>query len=235
MSNQMDLKQEIRAEKGKFKTLSFGQKIAYIRDYYWIHILAVIIIAITVFAIYRTYKAQNYNTVLYAALVNNDKSVWDEDTDSYESMLSDSFEQYLGVDGEKDRVIIDNNYTLDYDRDPEMSVYSAESLVAMIYAAHLDILIGNELSLDYFCEDEDTFFYNLNEIFDDDFLEKHQDKIVYYTYTSGTTVPIAFDITNCKLCREAGLTVNPVFISVFSNTERLDTSVEYIRFILEEN
>ncbi|MDD6573240.1 MAG: hypothetical protein PUF12_12725 [Thermoflexaceae bacterium] len=233
MSNQMDLKQEIKAEKGKFKKLSFGEKITYIKDYYWMHILAVIIIAITIFAIYQTYKSQNYNTVLYTVLVNNDKSMWDEDTDSYESVLSKSFEQYLGVDGDKDRVIIDNNYVLDYDRDSEMSVYSAESLVAMIYASHLDLLIGNELSLDYFCEDEDTFFYNLDEIFDEEFLQKYEDKIIYYTYTNGTTVPIAFDITDCKLSREAELTVNPVLISIFSNTERLDTAVEYIKFILE--
>lgn len=234
MSNQMDLKQEIKAEKGKFKKLSFGEKITYIKDYYWMHILAFIIIAITIFAIYQTYKSQNYNTVLYAVLVNNDKSMWDEDTDSYESVLSRSFEQYLGVDGDKDRVIIDNNYVLDYDRDSEMSVYSAESLVAMIYASHLDLLIGNELSLDYFCEDEDTFFYNLDELFDEEFLQKYSDQIIYYTYTNGTTVPIAFDITDCKLCKDAGLTVNPVLISVFSNTERLDTAVEYIKFVLEE-
>lgn len=234
MSNQMNLKQEIKAEKSKFRQLSLGEKFNYIKDYYLIHIIAVIIIIITAFAIYRTYQSKNFNTVLYAVLINNDSSVWNEDIDSYEARLSAPFEEHLGIDGKKDRVVIDNNYILDYDRDAEMSVYSAESLVAMIYASSIDIHIGNELSLDYFCEDNDTFFYNLNEIFDEDFLEKYKDKIIYYTYTDGTCVPIAFDITDCKLTKDASLTISPVLIAVFSNTARLESAVEYIQFILEE-
>lgn len=234
MSNQMDLKQEIKAEKGKFKTLSFGQKITYIKDYYWMHILTVIILLVVIYSIYITYQAKNFNTVLYCVLVNNAKSSWDPDTDSYETALSKHFEEYLGIDGDKDRVIIDNNYILDYERDPEMSVYAAESLVAMIYGSQLDILIGDELSLDYFCEDDDTFFHPLNEIFDEEFLNRHQDKIVYHTYADGTKVPVAFDISQCSLTKKAELTVSPALISVYSNTTRLDCAKEYIQFILDE-
>lgn len=234
MSNKLDLKQEIKAEKGKFKALSFGAKITYIKDYYWMHILAAIILCVTVYAIFATYQSKNFNTVLYCAMVNNDQSVWDEDVDSYEQVLSRSFEEHLGIDGENDRVIIDNNYILNYDKDAEMSVYSAESLVAMIYGAGIDVLIGDDLSLDYFCEDDSTFFYELDEIFDEVFLEKHQEKIVYHVYADGTKVPVAFNISSCALSKEAGLTVNPALISIFSNTTRLDTAMEYIRFILEE-
>lgn len=234
MSNQMNLKQEIKAEKGKFKSLSFGEKIAYIKDYYWMHILTVIIIAVVIYSIFITYKSKDFNTVLYCALVNNEKSLWDPDTDSYESLLSKPFEEYLGIDGDKDRIIIDNNYILDYERDSEMSVYSAESLVAMIYSSQLDILIGNELSLNYFCEDDDTFFHPLNEIFDDEFLNRHQEKIIYHTYKDGTKVPVAFDISECTLTKEAALTVSPAYISVYANTTRLDTAKEYIQFILDE-
>lgn len=234
MSNQLDLKDEIKAEKKKFKTLNFDQKISYIIDYYWIHILTVIIIAITAFAIYKTYQAKNFDTVLYTVLINNDKSVWDDDTDKYELALSQSFADYIGVDNDKERVIIDNNYIIDLEKDAEMSVYSAESLVALMYGNGLDIHMGNMLSLDYFCEDEYTFFYDLRDIFDEEFLEKHKELIVTHTYKDGTEVPIAFNVTDCKLIQEAGLTVNPVIICVFHNTTRLETAVEYIEFILEE-
>ncbi len=233
MSNQLDLKQEIKEGKSKFKTLSFGQKLTYIKDYYSLHILVTIIIIITGFAIYKTYEAKNFNTVLYVALVNNDKSVWSEDDDSYETRLSNPYAASIGIDNDKDRIIIDNNYLIDYNRDSEMSVYSAESLVAMIYAANLDILIGNELSLDYFCEDEYTFFHPLNVIFEEEFLNKHQDRIVYHTYTNGTKVPVAFDVTSCKFIEDAGLTLAPVYVSVLENTNRLDAATDYIRYILE--
>lgn len=233
MSNQMDLKQEIKTEKAKFKSLSFGDKIAYIKDYYSMHILVVVIVVITIFAIFKTYEAKNFNTVLYVALVNNDKSVWAEDDDSYERKLSAPYAQHIGIDNDNDRIIIDNNYILDYDRDEELSVYSAESLVAMIYGANLDILMGNELSLEYFCEDEYTFFYTLDTIFDEELLKNHADKIIYHTYADGTSVPVAFDVTDCQYIKDAELTIAPVYVSVLENTTRLDTSIDYIRHILE--
>lgn len=234
MSNQKNLKEEIKEGKSKFKELSFGAKIGYIRDYYSIHILAVLIIIIAVFAIYRTYQTQNFETVLYAVLINNDKSVWDEDEDKYSKGLSDPFEEYLGIDGDSQRIVVDNNYILDYDRDAEMSVYSAESLVAMFYGAHMDIHIGNRLSLDYFCQNDDCFFYDLRKIFDEEFLKRHEEKIVYCTFDDGTKLPVAFDISDCKLVKESELTVSPTLIAVFFNTEHPDTAVEYIKFILDE-
>lgn len=234
MSNQKNLKEEIREGKGKFKELSFREKIGYIKDYYSIHILAAIIIIIAVFAIYRTYKEQNFETVLYTVLINNDKSIWDEDEDKYAKGLSDPFEAYLGIDGKEQRVVVDNSYILDYDRDAEMSVYSAESLVAMFYGSHIDVHIGDRLSLDYFCQDNDCFFYDLRNIFDEDFLKRHEDKIEYCTFTDGTKIPVAFDISDCKIAQELDLTISPPLIAVFFNTKRLDTAVEYIRFILDE-
>ena len=234
MSNKLDLKQEIKAEKGKFKSLPFGEKLTYIKDYYSVHIIAVVIIIIAAYAIFITYRDKNFNTVLYAVLINNDKSLWSEDVDSYEYHLSKPFADYLGIDNDKDRIVIDNNYILDTDRDEEMSVYSAESLVAMFYGKHIDIHIGNELSVQYFCQDDDTFFYPLNTIFDEEFLEKYKDRIYYHTYADGTKVPVAFDITDCSFTKDASLTVNPVLIAVFCNTERLDTATEYIRFILDQ-
>lgn len=234
MSNQKNLKEEIKEGKSKFKELSFGAKIGYIKDYYSIHIFAVIVVIIAAFAIYRTYQAQNFDTVLYAVLINNDKSVWDEDEDKYAKRLSEPFEAYLGIDGDSERVVIDNNYILDYDRDAEMSVYSAESLVAMFYSAHIDIHIGNRLSLDYFCQDDDCFFFDLRKVFDEEFLNRHEDKIVYCTFSDGTQIPVAFDISGCKLVKDAELTVSPPLIAIFFNTKRPDTAVEYVRFILDE-
>ncbi len=234
MSNQKNLKEEIKEGKDKFKKLPFGAKLGYIKDYYSIHILAVIIVIVVIFSIYKTYQAKNYETILYTVLINNDKSVWDEDEDKYSKGLSEPFESYLNIDGDSQRVVVDNNYILDYDRDAEMSVYSAESLVAMFYGAHMDVHIGDKLSLDYFCQDDDCFFYDLRKIFDEDFLKRHEDQIVYCTFSNGNQIPIALDISSCKIVKEAGLTVSPTLIAVFFNTERLDTAVEYVRFIMDE-
>lgn len=232
MSNQLDLKQEIQAEKKKFKTLSFSEKIHYIKDYYSIHILAVLILCVVVVAVYCTYQAKNYDTELYVVLVNNDKSVWDEDIDSYEQLLSNEFARHLGIDNDTRRVEIDNNYTIDYETDPEMSAYSAESLVAMIYGAHVDVLIGDQKALDYFCDEEGTFFFTLDEIFDKEFLETNKDRIIYHTPKGQSAIPFALDVTDCSFIREAGLTLDKVYIAIFANTERSETAIEYIKYIL---
>lgn len=233
MSNQLNLKEEIREGKKQFKSLSFYNKLIYIKDYYSLHILTVIIIAVVIFAAYRTYQAKNFNTVLYAVLINNDKSIWDDDTDSYESKLSDPFEEYLGIDGDADRFIIDNNYILNPDKDLEMSAYSAESLIAMIFASQVDIHIGDKLSFEYFSADDELFFYDLRELFDEDFLERHKDKIIYQLMTNGDSIPTGFDISSSQIVKDAGLTTSPTIISIFSNTTQPETAVKYIRFILD--
>lgn len=234
MSNQLNIKQEIKAEKNKFKSLPFKQKLTYIKDYYTIHIIAVIIGIIIVIACYHTYQSNNYNTVLYAVLVNNSQVIWVNEEDSYTYRMGHPFEEYLGIDGQKDRVIVDNNYILNYSKDSELSVYSSESLVAMFYNAKLDIHIGDKYSIEYFSKDQDSFFYDLRDIFDEEFLKKHEDKIVTCSYPDGAVIPVAFDISDTRLVKEAELTVSPALIAVFSNTKHLDTAKEYIRFILEE-
>ena len=72
MSNQLNIKQEIKAEKNKFKSLPFKQKLTYIKDYYTIHIIAVIIGIIIVIACYHTYQSNNYNLYYYV----EDKDSW---------------------------------------------------------------------------------------------------------------------------------------------------------------
>jgi hypothetical protein len=232
MSNTLNRRQEIAEQKAKFKELSFNEKLGYIRDYYWVHIVFTIIAVIVIIALYHTYQDKNFNTVLSAVLINNDTAKWDEDAASYESILSDTYEEYLGIDGVKDRFVVDNNYILDYARDSEMSIYSAESLMASIMGSRIDIHIGDALSMEYFCEDDYTFFYELDQLFDEDFLKQYEDRIYYHTYEDGQKVPVAFDVTDCKVITDAGLTIEPVYLGVFANTKRLEASADYLRFVL---
>ncbi|MCR5216087.1 MAG: hypothetical protein K6C69_04055 [Lachnospiraceae bacterium] len=234
MSNQKDLKEEIRSEKAKFKELPFGEKIAYIKDYYWMPIVAVILGILLIYALIQTFIAKNYDTVLYVVLVNNDKSVWDDDIDRYENALSADYAAYIGVDNVKERVIVDNNYVLDWEKDAEMSIYSAESLTAMIYAGHFDVVFSDDPGMDYFCEDEYTYFYNLEEIFSAEYLEAHKDQIYYYTYKDGHSEPIAFLVKEEPKVAAAGLTIDPVYVGVISNSTRTEQAVDYIQFMMSE-
>lgn len=233
MSNQLNRKQEIKQEKKKFNSLPLNQKIGYIKDYYSIHIIAVIVICLIGFFVYKTYQEKNYNTYLYAVLINNDTSDWDSDIDSYEHNLSSGFAEHVGIDNVNDRVVIDNNYIINIEKDHEMSVYSAETLVALMYGKGIDVVIGDNLAIDYFCDDDYTFFYEYNTLFDDDFIKKYEDKLVWHTYDNQDKVPIAFDVTDCAFIKNANLTVNPVYISIVSNTEHLEAAMEYVKFILE--
>ena len=232
MSNALNRKQEIAEQKAKFKAMSFGEKVGYIRDYYWIHIVSVIVLIVIGIALYHTYQDKNFNTVLHAVLINNDTANWDEDEASYEAILSSTYEEYLGIDGVKDRFVVDNNYIIDYERDSEMSIYSAESLMASIMGSRIDIHFGDDLSMEYFCENDYTFFYELDMLFDEEFLNKYRDRIYYHTYENGQTVPVAFDVTDCGVITDVGLTIEPVYLGVFANTKRLDAAVDYIKFVL---
>lgn len=232
MSNALDRKEEIAQQKAKFKEMSFTEKIGYIKDYYWVHISLTILAVIVAIALYNTYQDKNYNTVLHAVLINNDTAKWDEDIASYEAILSDTYEEYLGIDGIKDRFTVDNNYIINYAKDPEMSIYSAESLMASIMGSRIDIHIGNDLSMEYFCEDEYTYFCELDTIFDEEFLKKYEDRIYYCTYKNGSKVPVAFDVTNCSAITAASLTIDPVYVGIFANTKRIDAATDYLKYVL---
>lgn len=233
MSNQLDRKQEIKAETKKFKTLSFFEKITYIKDYYWMPIAAVILLIIVGYALYRTYQSKNFETKLYIALANNSKSVWAEDIDQYERALSDRFAESIGIDNQKQRIMVDNSYVFNVKKDAEMSLLSAESLLAMYYGGKVDVLVGDQEAIEYFYADEGTYYHDLRQIFDEEFLKKYDDKIVYYTGMSGSKTPIAFDISDCKTVKDGGLTIEPAYIAIYYTTTRLDTAVEYVHFLLE--
>lgn len=232
MGNQLDRKQEIKEETKKFKTMSFSEKLTYIKDYYWLPIVAVILTVIVGLALVKTFQQKNFKTVLYIALINNEKSVWSEDVDQYEHDLSDVFAAKIGIDNEKQRIIVDNSYTINMKKDSEMSLYSAESLIGMYQGQKVDLMLGDQEAIEYFYGEYDTFFHDLNDVFDEEFLQQYQDKIVYFTGKDGNKTPVAFDVSECQLIKDSALTIEPAYLAIYYTTKRLDVAADYVRFVL---
>lgn len=230
-SKQPSLKEEIKDNKAKFKDLSFKGKINFIKDYYKLHIYAVIFVILLIGAIIWTVRDNNYNTVINVIITNNTVIDWVSDEDALETYIINGYVAHSGVDNVSDRVFVNDYFLVADARDSELSAINSQTLTAMFSGKEIDVYFGDNKSLDYFASDIDPFFYDLTLILDEQFLEKISDIIVYYTFKNGDKMPYALDVTNTSFAKAAGFVNDEVYLAIPNNTERLEASLDFISYV----
>lgn len=232
MSNQKSLKEEIHENKGKFKELSFMDKLHYIKDYYWLHIFIVILCILLAISIIKTIRDNDYETAINIIIANNTVINWVEEHDTLEAFIEDGFASYIGVDNKENRVLVSDYYLVADRRDSELSAINSQMLTAMFAGGQIDIYIGDTKAIDYFSSDLDPFFYNLKELLSPELYEQLADKMIYYTYEDGNTFPFAVDVTDTPFATAAGFVSEQVLVAIPDNTERSETAVSFVEYIV---
>lgn len=232
MSNQKNLKEEIKENKGKFKSLSFAGKIGFIRDYYWLHISAVILAIILIISIVHTVRVNSYNTAINVIITNNTVADWVEENDVLEAYIINGFAAYTGLDNVNDRIFVNDYYLVADARDSELSAINSQTLTAMFAGCDIDIYIGDNKSINYFASDTDPFFTDLSSFLDAAAFEKAKDMLVYFTYKDGNNFPFAIDVTDTPFAKQAGFVSDQVIIAIPDNTTRPEMCAEFINYVL---
>jgi hypothetical protein len=235
MSNQKSLKEEIKENRGKFRDLSLSGKIQFIADYYWLHILAVLVLILLGVSIVRTVRDNNYNTALNVIIANNTVVGWVEENDSLETAILDGIVPYLNVDNVNDRVFVNDYYLVADSRDSELSAINSQTLTAMFAGAQIDVFIADRKAVSYFSSDIDPFFYDLSTILDENTLKQLDGLLVEYTFKDGSSIPYAIDVTDTPFAQNAGFVSDEVLITIPNNTERLDAAISFIQYVLLVN
>ena len=121
----------VKKEREKIKNQKgFKAKASYIWDYYKVPIISIIAIVAAVISITRSMLANNYNTSLYVTYVNCVSIDLRDGT----KILDHNLTQWLGIDGEENRVSVDGYYQINPDLVTEESYASMQKLSVMIVA-----------------------------------------------------------------------------------------------------
>lgn len=222
-------KKQYKEIKTPFKELSFSEKVGYIFGYYKYYMLAVVIIGITIFSFVRSYQRNNYDEVCGFVIVDGKMTGYDEHTDA----LTTGFTNYLGIDGKKERVVANYNYTLTQIDGDQDAAISQTKIYTLASTSSFDGYIANREHIDYFSTDREAFLYDLRELLTEDELNKLADKIIYYTKEDGTRIPIALDLADTKIKTETDLTMDDPCYGIVVTAPHTEQAVAFIRYAFD--
>lgn len=174
------------------------------------------------------------------------------------------FAEYAGIDTNQYKIYLDTSMKINYDLSDQDSMYSAQKYMTYLAAADMDVIVTDEDSLEQYSYQEDfydlreiltpeqiekyePYFYYIdmatvaerNEIMDSaDNL--YTDYVLIapdprYPEAMEEPVPVGIYLDDCEKLRDYFyFRSDDVVACVFVNTQRLDTALQYIDFLMEE-
>lgn len=237
---------EIREEQKKFKSMTPKEKAGYIWDYYKIHIIVGIFLIIFASMLIKDVYKNNMPIRLYACVVNSNFTY---DT---ESDIPTAYVNYAEIDTKKENYMIDYSMHIVPENFDQVGLAYQQKLMALFSSNDIDVLMADKPLIESFADVE--AFADLNEILPTDLKQELEAKgYTYYIYPNEETVSDAEAIAenrepqalgiylkDCTRIREDGdfgtyfAESEPVF-TIAINTERLDSAIEFLRFLISKD
>lgn len=221
----------VKKERQKIKEIKgIKAKASYIWDYYKIPIVGTIIGIIAVISLVRSIRANNYNTSLYVCYVNCISMDLKDNTKILDSMLTD----WLGIDGNDNRVDVDGYYQIDPDTYSEETYTSSQKLNVLIVARNSDCYLGDDIFTKAWADA--GYLLDLEEALPSELLEKVRDRLVYYTDgETGEERAVGVDLSDLPFITDVlvfGSTKQPIF-SIVTNAPHLDNCITMLEHIID--
>ncbi len=170
-------KKPVKEQMTPFKDLTFSEKVHYIWEYYKYFMLAAVLVIIAVVSFVISFQRNNYTTAFSMVIIDGKMTGYDTGTDA----ITTGFTGYLGIDGKKERVECDYNYSLIPKLlDQDVSA-SQQKIYTLASTGSIDGYIASPDYIDYFSTDKEPFLTDLREVLTDKELETLAGKIIYYT------------------------------------------------------
>ncbi len=166
----MALHDEIKEQQQKMKDKSFKEKLGYFWEYYRVHTIVGLFVAIVlIWILHDVLTAKPY--AVYATLINDQlpeaAEIWQQD-----------FARYAEVDTKKEEVYLDATTRLNLANTSSSSdYYSAQKMMAVIVSGDLDVLIADPDVFDNYASND--IFLDLRTVLPEDFLAEIQDHLYY--------------------------------------------------------
>ena len=168
----MAVSDEIKAQRGKIKEMSFKEKLSYFWEYYRIPFFIVTAVIILAFFLIRDIAtAKPYG--FYAMLINASPNTQETD-------LEQSFSTYADIDKAKYDCYIDTATTLNLNSTNQYDMASIQKIMAVVAAGDLDTMVADYNSFSHYAMN-DTFT-DLRKVLSKDQLAKYSDDLYYVDY-----------------------------------------------------
>lgn len=229
MSLKDSLKAEARQERAKLKEMSFQDKLWYIWEYYKIHMLIGGILLFFLYVLGTIFYQKSFTTQLFYVVMNDPYASFSD----YEGM-SDGFKARMGY-GKKDRVDMDTSLHISFDSsnaNTELDYASLAKITAIVASQDLDLMITNADAIDHYAENDGLL--DLEAVLPADLLELVKDDIYKAPDSSGAAFSAAINLENSHFHEKAGTEMEEAYFCLISNSRRIDTAIEFLRYLYEE-
>ena len=183
------IRQKMAAEKEKMSSMNRQEKIAYIIDYYKVHILiGIALIALIIGVIWQVFF-NNREVVYHFAIINEEMN-----TESDRQMM-DSLTEYFDLNPRREEVTVDSMYNIPYmqneegvtvnlDGSPSSDHSTYEKFFLNMSVNAIDAAVMPESFMTY-CNGLGRYYSDLRDIFSEDFLSRYEDRFCYSTDDTG--------------------------------------------------
>jgi len=211
---------------------NFKKKIGFFVDYYkWFVIIPAIIVVIIVIMI-TSYLSESRERALELSIVNAKYEIPD-----LMYAVENDFIAYTGenITGNDIRIAYDLQYPDTSTGSEAFTQYenvSMQKFNASVIAGRVDVALTESWVVNDYSVTDATL--DLRELFDEDFLKKHEDSIFYARDSSGEKIPVAFYI-NAKVVKDAYPDdAKPLAVS-FDTSEHKEEAARFMEWLLSES
>ena len=221
-----------KTEGEKLKKMTFKEKLSYIWSYYKVTIIITIgFIALAVSLGKVVYRNIKYDSVFHCAMVNNMLSI------AQEEYIREEFGNYINIDKEHETLTFDSGYMFMWDSSSYSDTnYTSRMKVASALAAQvIDIFVADKTYM--ISAAPEGQLYDLKEVLPADIYAAVEDKLFYTAGEDGVERAYAVDLSSSRYTYindpENGILYpEPPYYGIVINTEHLETSIEFLKFIL---
>ncbi len=219
------IKQNISKERQTLKTLTFRQKIRYIRDYYKGRFFILFCLCLIGFYGADMWMTMQRETVLEGFFTNDGQDLFPA------KEIEKEFSRRLGLSS-KQQVIFDDSLFVQIGSGIEYHTSSQSKIVAYISARELDFLVTTEELTRYYTPNFPI--YDLEELLPEELLTRLKDQLYYGLDGTGQEKACAVSMEGSRFAKRAASTDDPpYYLMVFSYTEHADAMIEFLKYAFE--
>ena len=224
--------EEVEEEEDDSAWGNFKKKIGFFVDYYkWFVIIPAIIIVIAIVMI-TSYISESRERALELSIVNAKYEIPD-----LMYAVEHDFIDYTGenITGNDIRIVYDLQYpdtstgqeSFTQAENVSMQKFNASVVTGRVDAALTEFWVVNDYSVT-------DATLDLRELFDEDFLKDHEDRVYYARNSSGEKIPVAFYI-DAKVVKDAYPDDAKPLVVSFDTSEHKEEAARFMRWLLDES
>lgn len=216
------LYQNFNKDLAVLRTLSFRQKLIFIKDYYKGTAFAIFCFALLAFYIKDAWVTAHRETVLEGFFTNDDENLF------HAKDISNDFSAYLNLTKDQQVVFDDSLYVIIGSKDTYQTT-SQSKILAGVSAKELDFLVTTQELMPYYSEHFPV--YDLEDLLTDDLKDLLKDDLYYGKDNSGTLKACAVNMAHSRFAQGS----DSHYLMAFSYTKHSDALVQFLEYAFEYN